>query len=104
MITINGKQYFGKSVSVTNGEVIVDGKRVTDHGAKNGVMTIKVIDGEVGNIVCDGSVNCDNIAGSVRAGGSVNCDDVGGDVTAGGSVNCDDVGGNVHAGGSVRHG
>jgi hypothetical protein len=104
MISINGKTYFGKSVSVNNGEVIVDGKRVTDHGAKGGVMTIKVIDGEVGNIVCDGSVNRDAATGGVRAGGSVNCDDVGGDVHAGGSVNCDDVGGNVSAGGSIRHG
>lgn len=104
MININGKTYFGNSVSVSNGEVIIDGKRVDDHGAKNGVMTIKVIDGEVGNIVCDGSVDCDNVAGSVKAGGSVNCDDVGGNVTAGGSVNCDDVAGNIMAGGSVRHG
>lgn len=67
-------------------------------------LEIRVLEGTIGELNADGSVNCNNVAGNVRAGGSVNCDNVGGDVSAGGSVNCDKVGGSVKAGGSVRIG
>jgi hypothetical protein len=103
MITVNGKTYQGNSVSVINGVVIIDGKKVTDKDLPDTILQIEVT-GTLGELKTDASVNCDNVKGNVEAGGSVNCDTVGGNVNAGGSVNCDEVGGSVNAGGSVIHG
>lgn len=102
-ITINGKTYKGRSVSVNNNKVYIDGKRVDDKELPSTILEIEV-KGDLVELTADGSVNCDNVKGDVKAGGSVNCDDVGGNVDAGGSVNCDDVRGSVNAGGSVHHG
>lgn len=103
MITINGKTYQGNSVSVVNNVVYVDGKRVDDKELPKTILQIDV-QGTLGELKTDASVNCGNVTGSVEAGGSVNCDSVGGNVNAGGSVNCDTVRGSVNAGGSVIHG
>jgi hypothetical protein len=92
----------GRSISITNGRVVIDGK--VQDGMLHGVVEIKITEGVLGELRTDASVSCGTITGNVDAGGSVNCDDVGGSVRAGGSVNCDDVGGSVSAGGSVRHG
>ena len=118
-VTINGKTFEGgRSVTIINNRVMIDGKDVTDKSKpKDGIVTIKVdgvlesltTDADVvaglvkGNIDAGGSVSCDDVDGDVDAGGSVNCGAVGGDVDAGGSVNCGKVGGDVDAGGSVRH-
>jgi hypothetical protein len=102
-VRINGRTYRGShSVVVTNGCVVIDGKRVTD-GVPKDILQIEVI-GTLDELKTDLSVNCDNVTGNVEAGGSVNCDNVGGNVHAGGSVNCDDIGGSVNAGGSIIHG
>lgn len=99
MITYNGKQYEGNSISVVNGVVIVDGK-VVEEGNQASVIHIH---GDVGQLKTDKSVNCNNVKQWVDAGGSVNCGNVGGDVDAGGSVNAGKVLGSVDAGGSVIH-
>lgn len=103
MITINGKTYQGNSVTVINGRVIIDGKEVKDGSVPKNVLLIQV-EGELGELTTDASVNCGEVRGNIEAGGSVNCDTVGGDISAGGSVNCDTVHGNINAGGSVIHG
>ncbi len=98
---------FGRNsnIDMVGGRVIVNGVDVTDQvNAKGDDIHTLRIEGDVGNVTTDASVNCDNVKGDVQAGGSVNCDRVSGSVSAGGSVNCDDVGGSVTAGGSVRYG
>lgn len=81
---IDGVRYLGNSVSIINGNVIIDGvvqgQTVPRH------IEIRVVEGTLHNLTTDESVNCNNVTGDVTAGGSVNCDDVGGSVTAGGSV------------------
>ena len=101
-INIAGRSFVGQSVSIINGRVTIDG--VVQDGSLSGVVEIKVTEGVLGQLCCDASVSCGQVAGSVSAGGSVNCDAIGGNVIAGGSVNCNDVRGLVVAGGSVRHG
>jgi hypothetical protein len=101
-ITIDGRTFSGRSVSIINGRLTIDG--VVQDGSLSGVVEIKVTEGVLGELRTDASVSCGAVTGNVSAGGSVNCDGVGGSVTAGGSVNCGTVRGSVSAGGSVRHG
>lgn len=101
-ISIDGRTFSGRSVSIINGRVTIDG--VPQDGVLNGVIEVKITQGTLENLTTDASVTAGLIGGNVSAGGSVNCDNVGGSVTAGGSVNCEDVRGSVMAGGSVRHG
>lgn len=103
VVQINGKTYTSNhSISITNGRVVIDGQEITED-AKN-VMTIKVVEGSIGELNTDLSVVCENVTGNVKAGGSVNADNIGGNVDASGSVSCDKVGGSVNAEGSVSHG
>jgi hypothetical protein len=117
-VTINGKTYKGgKSVSVVNGVVIVDGKRVNE--VEEGNRVVLQISGSIEKFLCDGdlevegdinaeevvsgqSISCSNIKGSVFSKGSVTSSDIDGRVEAGGSVNCANIGGDVQAGGSVN--
>lgn len=99
-IVINGHTFSGRSVSILNGQVTIDGVR--QDGTLSGVVEIKVTEGVLGEMRTDASVSCGDINGSVSAGGSVNCENIGGNVTAGGSVNGGNVKGSVSAGGSVR--
>ena len=93
MIIINGVEYSGRSVSITNGQVVIDGVIVTK--VPDNVMSVE-IKGTIDTLNCDRSVNVNGkIMGNVTANGSVNCDDVGGNVVANGSVNCDRVYGTV---------
>lgn len=100
-IVVNGKRYEtnGKSISVVNGAVKVDGKTIVDE--LSGVVEIKW-DGPLADLRAEGSVTCGVVAGNVSAGGSVEAGDVGGSVRAGGSVRCEIVSGGIQAGGSVR--
>lgn len=101
-MTINGVSITGNSIEVRNGVVYVDGNKI--EGIQGKVAEVRILEGVVHSVTCDGSVAAGDVTGSVSAGGSVNCDAVGGNVSAGGSVNCDEIGGSVMAGGSVRHG
>lgn len=123
-VSINGKTVTipdGKSVSIVNNKIFVDGVEFkTDKGTVEGLTIIVqgnveklevksdnqiTIQGNIsGDAEIEGSLNCDSIGGNVSAGGSVNCDDIKGNVSAGGSVNCDDIGGSCSAGGSIRRG
>ncbi len=98
MIIINGKTYKGNSVSVSNGTVIIDGKKVTD-GKELPKISI-VINSDIDHLDID---SCDSIkvTGSVYSLNSVNGDvTVKGNVldgvtTVNGDVKCGNVGGKV---------
>ena len=100
-IIINGKEIKcdGNNVQVINNKVYVDGKIISEEATKKSDIYVY---GDVENIECEGSVECDNVKGNIKAGGSINCDNVGGDISCGGSVNCDEIRGNVNAGGSIN--
>lgn len=102
-ITINGKSISIKgncsSIITKNGKIIIDGKEIEN--AKD-VIDIHV-DGNVGSIKCDGSVDVTGyVDKEINCGGSVSCEDVNGPIDAGGSVRCGSVGGSVDAGGSIK--
>jgi hypothetical protein len=96
-ITVNGKSYTGRSVSVINNTVIIDGKAVNDSsGEKNINITIT---GDCGDIVNEsGDVQVlGKVNGSIKCGaGNVNANDVGGSIkSAAGNIQCGSVGGSV---------
>lgn len=115
-ITINGKTYTGKSVSIINGEITIDGVkqsgdklqgvvRVEVNGGLAGLTTDApvVVNGDVhGDVHADGPVTCGDVAGSVEADGPVTCGNVGKDVDADGPCTCGNVGGDVTADMVVR--
>lgn len=100
-IVVNGKtiECNGNSISIIDNKIFVDGKEVSTEAVKDCNVYIY---GDVQNIKCEGSVNCNNVQGDIQAGGSVNCDDVGGNINCGGSCNCDLITGNVTAGGNIN--
>lgn len=103
-ITVAGKTYAGNSLSIINGEVIVDGEVVGQDGLTGNVHVH--VEGELMNLTTGGSVTCESVTGEVDAGTSVVVKgDVGGDIDAGTSVNVGgSVSGEVDAGGSVNIG
>ncbi len=102
-IVINGKRYFAPlgSVTVVNNQVFVEGQRIAEDQELKGIVLLR-IEGEIGSVQSDISVQCGDVQNNVSASGSVACDNVGGSVTASGSVQCENIGGNVKASGSVR--
>ena len=102
-IQFNGKVIkipSGKSISIINGQIFVDGVLYTDGDFDK--RTILVIDGTITNLKCDQSVSVNGDVGSIESLGSVGCDNVKGNINSKGSVNCDAVTGSVYAGGSVN--
>jgi hypothetical protein len=100
-INIDGRSFVGRSVSIVNGVVTIDGER--QDGTVSGVVEIKITEGVLDMLRCDASVSCAEVFGNVTAGGSVNCAGVGGNVMAGGSVHCDAVSGSLSAAGHVQN-
>lgn len=120
-ISISGRDFQGKDISIINDRIYIDGVDVTDgpDGVVKGIVEIKVtgdvsivksdravtINGNVGgNAESGGSMQCGNVTGSAESSGSMKAGSVGGDAKSGGSMQCGTVAGNVKAGGSVRHG
>ena len=103
MFNIGGISVSGHNVSITNGQIKVDGIVIEGAGVQNGILEIRIVEGVIENLSADGSVKANQIKGNVSAGGSITCDCVGGSINAGGSVKCGRVGGHINAGGSVRH-
>lgn len=103
MITVNNSNYGGKSITIINGKVFIDGKDVTPDGKE---ITISV-QGNIDSLEVDaassiqvhGDVNklrsgsadvkCTNITGNVQTGsGDIECTSIEGDVQTGsGDVN-----------------
>ena len=102
---VNGRRYDipnGASVSISNGVVKVNGKELDDE-ARGGQPCEVHIQGDIGELRCDGDAHIDgNVTGDVDAGGSVECHNVGKSVDAGGIISCANVSGDVDAGGSVN--
>jgi hypothetical protein len=94
-IKIDGRVFAARSISIVNGVVTIDGKRID--GELSGVVRIEV-DGDLASLTTDTEVHCGAVHGNVHAGMSVTCGDVKGDVDAGMSVTCGSVGGDVDAG------
>jgi hypothetical protein len=98
-IVINGKTYFGNSISISNGKVIIDGKE-SEPGESNGKIINITVTGNVEKLVVD---VCDkiSISGSVNSIKTVSGDvDVSGNVagsinTMSGDVDCGQVSGSV---------
>lgn len=106
-ININGVTITsGRSITITNNRVIIDGKDVTPD-AKD--IRIEV-QGNVGAIEADAcsviSVTGDVTGDVSTQSGNVQCGNVGGNVkTMSGNVRCDAVAGNVKTmSGDIRHG
>jgi len=120
MITINNRTYGGKSITIINGKVIVDGKDVTPDSKE---ITISV-DGNLDNLEVDyantisikgdvnkvrsgsGDISCGNITGGAQTGsGDIDCGVITGDVQTGsGDVNATTITGSVRTGsGDIKY-
>lgn len=105
-ISVNGVTYSGgRSVTITNGRVVVDGKDLTPD-AKD--IRIEV-SGNVENITADAcnSITVNGSVGEVSTqSGDVKCGDVVGSVSVmSGDVRCGSVGGSVKTmSGDIKHG
>lgn len=102
-IVINGNVFEtnGKTISICNGTVIVDGNIIKNGLVENINVTIQ---GDVEKIDCSGSVNVEgNVIGNIDCGGSVDINrDVKGSIKCGGSCTCGTVSGDIVAGGSIN--
>jgi len=94
-ITVNGQTFVGNNVSVVNGEVIVDGKKVA---APEGKVINIAVQGDIESLKVDrGSVNVTGSVGSVAVTqGDVECGGVKGKVEIDqGNLECGDIFGDV---------
>lgn len=103
-ITIDGKTFSGRSVSINGDQVIVDG--VVQQGTLVGPVSV-VVNGNVEKLeMSNGDVEVSGEVGSIRTStGDVMCRDVKGDViTSTGDVTCGSVGGGVKTStGDINH-
>lgn len=120
-IIINNKNVVGKSISIINGKVIIDGKEVeTDEKIINITVEGDVdsisadvchyvsVNGAVGSVqTVSGDVNCmAEVNGDIQTtSGDVDCMDVKGSVkTVSGNVSCGNVAGSVDTlSGDIKH-
>ena len=115
-MTINNQSYSGKSISITNGKVIIDGKDVTHEGKEINIS----VEGNIEKLECDYANEIDvigivgklsNGSGDVNIKGEVEGDiksgsgdieiegNVSGGITTGsGDVKCGNVTGSVKTG------
>jgi hypothetical protein len=120
MITVNSSNYGGKSITIINGKVFIDGKDVTPDGKEITVSVQGSIDSlevdSANSIQVHGDVNklragsadvkCTNITGSVQTGsGDIECTSIEGDVQTGsGDVNATTITGSVRTGsGDIKY-
>jgi len=94
-VNINGALYSGRSISITNGKVIVDGKeqgQVSEHqvtvNITGNVEQVSTVSGDI-NVVGDvkdarttsGDIDCNHVIGNVETvSGDVDCGDIAGRV------------------------
>jgi hypothetical protein len=122
MISINGKTFEGRNITVKNNKVIIDGVDVTPDSNSKHIDII--VDGNVDKLdidMCDklmikGNVNtlaatsvdvqCGDVTGNVHTvSGDIECGNVGGSVTTtSGDVKCENVTGGVKTlSGDIKH-
>lgn len=96
-IVIDGREFRGNSVAISNGKVTVDG--VVQDGELSGPINVTVhgdvqsLENHAGNVTAQnvgeistgsGDVKCGNVSGSIRTGsGDVECGTVGGNIRTG---------------------
>lgn len=103
-VTIDGRTYTGRTVSIQGDRVFVDG--VEQDGTLSGAITVTVNGNTESVETASGKVVISGSAGRIKTmSGDVECGDVSGDVgTMSGDVTCAKVGGNVSTmSGDVRH-
>lgn len=96
VIRINGVSYSGRSISINNGNITIDGKKAELKDEK--VITIEVT-GDIDKLSADEcqTITVSGSCGSVSTmSGDVECGNIGGSVsTMSGDVSCGGIGGNV---------
>ena len=105
-VSVNGHRYYGRSVTVNNGQVIIDGQNLSHELRNDKVITID-ISGDIEMLTVDACeyIKINGNASKVETmSGNVNCGDVTGDVsTMSGPVTCGNIGGDVETmSGSIR--
>lgn len=121
MIIVNNKSYIGKSITIKNGKVIVDGVDVTPDGKEISIVVNAEIDtldvdncntivvnGNIGKVRSgSGDITCRAITnGSVQTGsGDIESETIIGDIQTGsGDVKADTITGNVRTGsGDIKY-
>lgn len=120
-VIINGKNYIGTQVYITNGKVIIDGKNYTPDSKEINIQ----VDGNIEELKVDTCQKCivngnagyvqtgsgdleisGDITGNLQTGsGDIECGNVGGSVQTGsGDVKCNNVSGNVKTGtGDIKY-
>lgn len=93
-VTIDGREFSGRSISISGDRVIVDGVQV--EGSLSGPISVTV-NGDVESLQCIESARVTGSCGSVKTvSGDVYCAAVGGNVqTVSGDVTCGPVSGGV---------
>jgi len=96
ILVIGDREYKGKTLSIMNKKLYVDGVVVEE-----GIATI-IVKGDAVAVKSDGSVAVvGNVKGDVEAGESVRCGNVEGDVMAN-NVDCGNVKGGIQVGKEVN--
>ncbi len=93
-ITINGRQFTGRNVSISNGKITVDG--ATQEGELAGDINV-VVHGDIDKLENScGTVTANNVGSINTQSGDVECGNVSGSVkTMSGDIECGNVGGNI---------
>jgi hypothetical protein len=120
MITVNNSNYGGKSITIINGKVFIDGKDVTPDAKEISIS----VEGNIENLEVDhakaitikgdvnkvktgsGDISCGNITGGAQTGsGDIDCGVINGDVQTGsGDVNSTTITGSVRTGsGDIKY-
>ena len=107
MIVIGNKTFTGNNITVSNNQIIIDGKDVTDSLPEQKTYNIEVT-GDIQTLNVDA---CNNLTvkgtvGSIKTlSGDVDCGDVTGSVTTmSGDVECKNISGSVSTmSGKIKH-
>jgi len=102
-IVINGREFFGSNISISNNNIIVDG--VTQTEQLTGSIDV-IIHGDVNSLQNQsGNVTANNVGDIITVSGDVTCGNISGSIrTVSGDVQCGSVGGNIKTGsGDVCH-
>lgn len=102
-VTINGKTYKGKNVSIINGTVFIDGVKQEDSKIKSTTINV-VVNGNTKNVEAGGAITVNGeVDGKLDAGSSIKVTgNVKGNLDAGSSIKVDgDVKGKLDAGSSI---
>ncbi len=101
---VNGKSYNGNNITISGGQIIIDGE-IQSSEDLSGEVSI-VVHGDVGEIELGaGKINCEGVGDISTSSGDVTCGNVSGSIrTSSGDVECGSVGGKIRtSSGDVCH-